>query len=155
MANRFSTQLLIWYFTFSQCLSCFHSGQTYNEVQHCFLTVGLVYPEDLFVFLINVRILSIMFLLTTKCLSRVNVKLVLILCISFQNIIVSFLFSFLLLEMQIEGRTFDVWCTMCSKTSLTKVFWPFVVLLVINILILLHDLTFLWFYLEVVWSLAQ
>ncbi|TQE07856.1 hypothetical protein C1H46_006505 [Malus baccata] len=27
--------------------------KTYNEVQHCFLTVGLVYPEDLFVFLIN------------------------------------------------------------------------------------------------------
>lgn len=122
MANRFSTQLLIWYFTFSQCLSCFHSGQTYNEVQRCFLTVGLIYPEDLFVFLINVRILSIMFLLTTKFLSRVNVELVLILCISFQNIIVSFLFYFLLLEMQIEGRTFDVWCTMCSKTSLTKVF---------------------------------
>ncbi|KAB2630954.1 protein SHOOT GRAVITROPISM 6 [Pyrus ussuriensis x Pyrus communis] len=32
---------------------CFHSGHTYNEVQRCFLTVGLVYPEDLFVFLIN------------------------------------------------------------------------------------------------------
>lgn len=55
MANRFSAQLLIWYFTFSQCLSCLHSGQTYNEVQRCFLSVGLVYPEDLFVFLINVR----------------------------------------------------------------------------------------------------
>ncbi|XP_025888815.1 protein SHOOT GRAVITROPISM 6 isoform X2 [Solanum lycopersicum] len=27
--------------------------KTYNEVQHCFLTVGLVYPEDLFVFLLN------------------------------------------------------------------------------------------------------
>ncbi|XP_034223743.1 protein SHOOT GRAVITROPISM 6 isoform X1 [Prunus dulcis] len=27
--------------------------KTYNEVQRCFLTVGLVYPEDLFVFLIN------------------------------------------------------------------------------------------------------
>ncbi|KVH90493.1 Armadillo-like helical, partial [Cynara cardunculus var. scolymus] len=26
---------------------------TYNEVQHCFLTVGLVYPEDLFIFLLN------------------------------------------------------------------------------------------------------
>ncbi|OVA17935.1 HEAT [Macleaya cordata] len=27
--------------------------KTYNEVQHCFLTVGTVYPEDLFVFLLN------------------------------------------------------------------------------------------------------
>ncbi|KAM2569015.1 hypothetical protein TB2_009175 [Malus domestica] len=27
--------------------------KTYNEVQRCFLTIGLVYPEDLFVFLIN------------------------------------------------------------------------------------------------------
>ncbi|CAN4121476.1 unnamed protein product [Withania somnifera] len=27
--------------------------KTYNEVQHCFLTVGLVYPEELFVFLLN------------------------------------------------------------------------------------------------------
>ncbi|VFQ97621.1 unnamed protein product [Cuscuta campestris] len=27
--------------------------KTYNEVQHCFLTLGLVYPEDLFVFLLN------------------------------------------------------------------------------------------------------
>ncbi|GFS45717.1 ARM repeat superfamily protein [Actinidia rufa] len=27
--------------------------KTYNEVQHCFLTVGLVYPEDLFGFLLN------------------------------------------------------------------------------------------------------
>ncbi|TKY62093.1 SHOOT GRAVITROPISM 6 protein [Spatholobus suberectus] len=25
----------------------------YNEVQHCFLTVGLVYPDDLFLFLVN------------------------------------------------------------------------------------------------------
>lgn len=29
--------------------------QAYNEVQRCFLTVGLVYPEDLFTFLLNVR----------------------------------------------------------------------------------------------------
>lgn len=28
--------------------------QTYNEVQRCFLTVGLVYPEDLFMYLLNV-----------------------------------------------------------------------------------------------------
>ncbi|KAH0971474.1 hypothetical protein GBA52_023630 [Prunus armeniaca] len=28
-------------------------ASTYNEVQRCFLTVGLVFPEDLFVFLIN------------------------------------------------------------------------------------------------------
>ncbi|KAI7751520.1 LOW QUALITY PROTEIN: hypothetical protein M8C21_022432 [Ambrosia artemisiifolia] len=27
--------------------------KTYNEVQHCFLTVGLVYPEELFSFLVN------------------------------------------------------------------------------------------------------
>ncbi|GAB2235811.1 hypothetical protein Drorol1_Dr00026252 [Drosera rotundifolia] len=27
--------------------------KTYNEVQRCFLTVGMVYPEDLFVFLLN------------------------------------------------------------------------------------------------------
>lgn len=27
--------------------------KTYNEVQHCFLTVGLVYSEDLFMFLLN------------------------------------------------------------------------------------------------------
>ncbi|XP_050380129.1 protein SHOOT GRAVITROPISM 6 isoform X2 [Argentina anserina] len=27
--------------------------KTYNEVQRCFLTVGLVYPEDLFIFLLN------------------------------------------------------------------------------------------------------
>ncbi|KAI4319538.1 hypothetical protein MLD38_033124 [Melastoma candidum] len=27
--------------------------KTYNEVQRCFLTVGLVYPDDLFVFLMN------------------------------------------------------------------------------------------------------
>ncbi|KAL7594217.1 protein SHOOT GRAVITROPISM 6 [Lactuca sativa] len=27
--------------------------KTYNEVQHCFLTVGLVYPADLFVFLLS------------------------------------------------------------------------------------------------------
>ncbi|GAB2300651.1 Protein SHOOT GRAVITROPISM 6 [Dionaea muscipula] len=27
--------------------------KTYNEVQHCFLTVGMVYPEELFVFLLN------------------------------------------------------------------------------------------------------
>ena len=32
--------------------------QTYNEVQHCFLTVGLVYPEDLFMFLLNVSTIS-------------------------------------------------------------------------------------------------
>ncbi|XP_072075129.1 protein SHOOT GRAVITROPISM 6 isoform X2 [Arachis hypogaea] len=25
----------------------------YNEVQRCFLTVGLVYPDDLFLFLVN------------------------------------------------------------------------------------------------------
>ncbi|XP_059667544.1 protein SHOOT GRAVITROPISM 6 isoform X2 [Cornus florida] len=30
--------------------------KAYNEVQHCFLTVGLVYPEDLFVFLLNCRL---------------------------------------------------------------------------------------------------
>ncbi|GAV58925.1 hypothetical protein CFOL_v3_02458 [Cephalotus follicularis] len=35
-----------------------HSGfpmglKTYNEVQRCFLTVGLVYPDDLFMFLLN------------------------------------------------------------------------------------------------------
>lgn len=28
--------------------------QTYNEVQHCFLTVGQVYPEDMFAFLLYV-----------------------------------------------------------------------------------------------------
>ena len=28
--------------------------QTYNEIQRCFLTVGLIYPEDLFMFLLNV-----------------------------------------------------------------------------------------------------
>ncbi|XP_031501558.1 protein SHOOT GRAVITROPISM 6 isoform X2 [Nymphaea colorata] len=28
--------------------------KTYNQIQHCFLTVGLVYPNDLFVFLLNV-----------------------------------------------------------------------------------------------------
>ncbi|XP_008462510.1 protein SHOOT GRAVITROPISM 6 isoform X1 [Cucumis melo] len=27
--------------------------KTYNEVQRCFLTVGLIYPEDLFMFLLN------------------------------------------------------------------------------------------------------
>ncbi|KAJ4705027.1 protein SHOOT GRAVITROPISM 6-like [Melia azedarach] len=27
--------------------------KTYNEVQHCFLTVSLVYPDDLFIFLLN------------------------------------------------------------------------------------------------------
>ncbi|XP_054795410.1 protein SHOOT GRAVITROPISM 6-like [Prosopis cineraria] len=27
--------------------------KTYNEVQHCFLAVGLVYPDDLFVLLVN------------------------------------------------------------------------------------------------------
>ncbi|KAH9621654.1 hypothetical protein KSS87_017788 [Heliosperma pusillum] len=27
--------------------------KTYNEIQHCFLTIGVVYPEDLFVFLLN------------------------------------------------------------------------------------------------------
>lgn len=32
--------------------------QTYNEVQHCFLAVGLVYPEDLFLFLLNVSYFS-------------------------------------------------------------------------------------------------
>ncbi|KAK3043027.1 hypothetical protein RJ639_002595 [Escallonia herrerae] len=38
----------------SQERSNFSLGlKTYNEVQHCFLTVGLVYPEDLFVFLLN------------------------------------------------------------------------------------------------------
>ncbi|CAB4287364.1 unnamed protein product [Prunus armeniaca] len=31
----------------------YNIGITYNEVQRCFLTVGLVFPEDLFVFLIN------------------------------------------------------------------------------------------------------
>ncbi|KAI5680712.1 hypothetical protein M9H77_01939 [Catharanthus roseus] len=35
-------------------LSDFSVGlKTYNEVQHCFLAVGLVYPDDLFVFLLN------------------------------------------------------------------------------------------------------
>ncbi|KAG5556798.1 hypothetical protein RHGRI_007155 [Rhododendron griersonianum] len=39
----------------SQDSSDFSVGlKTYNELQHCFLTVGLVYPEDLFVFLLNV-----------------------------------------------------------------------------------------------------
>lgn len=33
---------------------CFIFVQTYNEVQRCFLTVGSVYPEDLFGFLMNV-----------------------------------------------------------------------------------------------------
>lgn len=28
--------------------------QTYNEIQRCFLTVGQVYPEDMFVFLLYV-----------------------------------------------------------------------------------------------------
>ncbi|XP_058207900.1 protein SHOOT GRAVITROPISM 6 isoform X3 [Rhododendron vialii] len=38
----------------SQDSSDFSVGlKTYNELQHCFLTVGLVYPEDLFVFLLN------------------------------------------------------------------------------------------------------
>ncbi|KAF7147161.1 hypothetical protein RHSIM_Rhsim03G0088500 [Rhododendron simsii] len=38
----------------SQESSDFSVGlKTYNELQHCFLTVGLVYPEDLFVFLLN------------------------------------------------------------------------------------------------------
>ncbi|KAL9236431.1 hypothetical protein vseg_011104 [Gypsophila vaccaria] len=27
--------------------------KTYNEIQHCFLTVGVVYPEELFLFLLN------------------------------------------------------------------------------------------------------
>lgn len=35
--------------------SLFFVLQAYNEVQRCFLTVGLVYPEDLFTFLLNVR----------------------------------------------------------------------------------------------------
>ncbi|KAE9465484.1 hypothetical protein C3L33_02600, partial [Rhododendron williamsianum] len=43
----------------SQDSSDFSVGlKTYNELQHCFLTVGLVYPEDLFVFLLNVGIIS-------------------------------------------------------------------------------------------------
>ncbi|KAL9672971.1 hypothetical protein QQ045_029224 [Rhodiola kirilowii] len=34
--------------------SGFSTGlKTYNKVQHCFLSVGLVYPEDLFMFLLN------------------------------------------------------------------------------------------------------
>jgi hypothetical protein len=33
-----------------------HVRQMYNEVQHCFLTVGLVYPDDLFLFLVTVSI---------------------------------------------------------------------------------------------------
>ncbi|KAL3532002.1 hypothetical protein ACH5RR_005523 [Cinchona calisaya] len=38
----------------SKELSNFSVGlKTYNEVQHCFLAVGSVYPEDLFVFLLN------------------------------------------------------------------------------------------------------
>lgn len=36
--------------------SLFFVLQAYNEVQRCFLTVGLVYPEDLFTFLLNVSI---------------------------------------------------------------------------------------------------
>ncbi|XP_038697854.1 protein SHOOT GRAVITROPISM 6 isoform X2 [Tripterygium wilfordii] len=32
--------------------------KTYNEVQRCFLTVGLIYPEDLFTFLLNKCILK-------------------------------------------------------------------------------------------------
>ncbi|KAG4916386.1 hypothetical protein JHK87_053943 [Glycine soja] len=36
----------------------------YNEVQHCFLTVGLVYPDDLFLFLVNVEGRTIDFWLT-------------------------------------------------------------------------------------------
>ncbi|CAI9097916.1 OLC1v1034435C1 [Oldenlandia corymbosa var. corymbosa] len=38
----------------SKELSEFSVGlKTYNEVQHCFLAVGMVYPEDLFTFLLN------------------------------------------------------------------------------------------------------
>ncbi|XP_071908326.1 protein SHOOT GRAVITROPISM 6-like isoform X2 [Coffea arabica] len=38
----------------SKELSDFSVGlKTYNEVQHCFLAVGLMYPEDLFMFLLN------------------------------------------------------------------------------------------------------
>ncbi|CAL5387693.1 unnamed protein product [Camellia sinensis] len=38
----------------SKDVSDFSVGlKTYNEVQHCFMTVGLVYPEDLFMFLLN------------------------------------------------------------------------------------------------------
>ncbi|KAK9199079.1 hypothetical protein WN944_014266 [Citrus x changshan-huyou] len=33
--------------------------KTYNEVQRCFLTVGLVYPDDLFMFLLNVSMVSV------------------------------------------------------------------------------------------------
>ncbi|XP_028777131.1 protein SHOOT GRAVITROPISM 6 isoform X2 [Neltuma alba] len=39
------------------CINTDSKGQvglkTYNEVQHCFLWIGLVYPDDLFVFLVN------------------------------------------------------------------------------------------------------
>lgn len=52
-----------WMFLYLVLLTCFAFScscmwQTYNELQHCFLTVGLVYPEDLFVFLLNVGIIS-------------------------------------------------------------------------------------------------
>lgn len=86
-----------------------------------------------------------MFILIAKYLSNIQMKLVFFFCISFQSITKfwwSLLFCACLLpEMQIEGRTFDVWCAMCSKTSLAKVSLPSVALSVASILILLHDLT--------------
>ncbi|KFK36555.1 hypothetical protein AALP_AA4G138800 [Arabis alpina] len=36
-----------------RCSDISVTRKTYNEVQRCFLTVGLVYPEDLFTFLLN------------------------------------------------------------------------------------------------------
>ena len=48
----FSLQILL--------LLAFCMWQTYNEVQHCFLIVVLVYPEDLFGFLLNVVTISLL-----------------------------------------------------------------------------------------------
>ncbi|GMH09863.1 hypothetical protein Nepgr_011704 [Nepenthes gracilis] len=45
---------VVWIHNDSKELSNFSVGlKTYNEVQHCFLTVGMVYAEELFVFLLN------------------------------------------------------------------------------------------------------
>lgn len=130
----------------------FPCGQTYNEVQRCFLTVGLVYPEDLFVFLLNVSILSSNVPSYCHMIQSKKEKL------SFCSTIVYkvqlklddlFFFLHLCYQKCKLKEELLVFGALCVLKHLLPRFFTFCCLYLLC-LILLHNLTFLQFYMEAV-----
>lgn len=121
--------------------------QTYNEVQRCFLTVGLVYPEDLFMYLLNVGshlLLQVVYVFMWAWLTWNLTSCSVIMFLGHQKC-----------RLKEEPLTFGALCVLKHLVP------RFLLLLLVffgcfnSVLTLLRHLTFFWFCLEVVWSLAQ